>query len=777
MYDWSKDMKNRLIILFAFVSLQGTAQLNNDSLKQVIVTAPNDTNKIVALHTLSDNIYRKNPEEANGYTMQGIAIAQQIGTKGYEGKMELQLAKQYTSTARFDSAFFHYQCSIDLLESAGDNKLLSLAKNLMGLAYSRIGENDKAVEIINQGKEIAVRYGYRKSVIQSNERLAQIEYNRTNLLQSTNYYLDIIKEFKALNDSTGLARAYANFGQVKMGMGKNYAALILFHNALSMFGEEASARIKVAIHNNMGGAYLALEQLDSAQNEYQVAVDICLESGRERELGVLYHNLGAVQKDLHFYDSAEVYFMKAVEIRTQFQDKAGLSSTYAKLASISEKRGEYSQAIKYGEISMQLGEEVNSLSFQKAAAKALYNSYKALQNDKQALKFIEIQFMLSDSILGNGKKEEIMTKQFEHDFYMRTMADSLENAKDKALADEKHKSDMQKAESNKKRQNTIIMAVSAGLLLLVIFSVFIFNRFRVTRKQKGIIEDQKAMVDDAYDELEEKNSEILDSITYAKRIQEAILPPTRLVKEWLPNSFVLYKPKDIVAGDFYWMESIDNTIIFAAADCTGHGVPGAMVSVVCHNAMNRAVREFGLREPGQILDKTRELVVRTFEKSEEEVKDGMDIALCSLQGNTLKYAGANNPLWIVRKEKVKSEGESENNLSSLSLQAEGEAFTFTITETKATKQPIGKVDDPKPFTTHTFDLQQGDVFYIFSDGYVDQFGGVNGKKFKAKAFRDLLLSIQSETMEKQRELINEAFENWRGDLEQVDDVCVIGVKF
>ena len=191
-------------------------------------------------------------------------------------------------------------------------------------------------------------------------------------------------------------------------------------------------------------------------------------------------------------------------------------------------------------------------------------------------------------------------------------------------------------------------------------------------------------------------------------------------------------------------------MLFAAADCTGHGVPGAMVSVVCNNALNRSVREYNLSDPGKILDKTRDIVIQEFEKSDEDVKDGMDIALCSLNGNKLSYAGAHNPLWIVRNGK--------------------------IIETKSDKQPIGKFDKSNPYTTHTFDLERGDVIYIFSDGYVDQFGGVKGKKFRAKAFREILLSIQEKSMEEQKQLLDKAFEDWKGSLEQIDDVCVIGVR-
>jgi len=289
-----------------------------------------------------------------------------------------------------------------------------------------------------------------------------------------------------------------------------------------------------------------------------------------------------------------------------------------------------------------------------------------------------------------------------------------------------------------------------GLVILLIFGGFMYNRFRVTSKQKVIIEKQKEEVDEQKALIEESHKEITDSIAYAKRIQSAILPPNGQVKELLKDSFILYKPKDVVAGDFYWLEECKGKVLFAAADCTGHGVPGAMVSVICNGALNRSVREYGLTDPGKILDKARDIVIQEFEKSDEEVKDGMDIALCSLEGNKLQYAGAHNPLWIVRANE--------------------------IIETKADKQPIGKYDNLQPYTTHSFDLQKGDTIYIFSDGYVDQFGGEKGKKFKTKALRELLLSIQDKSMTEQEQLIDKAFETWRGKHEQVDDVCVIGVR-
>jgi ligand-binding sensor domain-containing protein/serine phosphatase RsbU (regulator of sigma subunit) len=291
------------------------------------------------------------------------------------------------------------------------------------------------------------------------------------------------------------------------------------------------------------------------------------------------------------------------------------------------------------------------------------------------------------------------------------------------------------------------------LTLIIIIGIVRWRTTKLKERQKELeseVQDATREIREQKEQVEEAHKEIKDSMKYAKRIQSAILPPHRMVKEYLEDSFILYKPKDIVAGDFYWMECKDGKVWFAAADCTGHGVPGALVSVICNGALNRSVREFNLTDPAEILGKSREIVVAEFDKSDEKVNDGMDIALCVLEGYNLKYAGANNPLWIIR--------------------------NGQLIETKADKQPIGKFDNPMPYTTHNFDLQKGDSIYIFSDGYIDQFGGEKGKKFKRTNFKTVLLSIQDKSMEEQKNILNESFEDWRGPLEQIDDVCVIGVR-
>ncbi|RMG76195.1 MAG: hypothetical protein D6707_12590, partial [Bacteroidetes bacterium] len=315
-------------------------------------------------------------------------------------------------------------------------------------------------------------------------------------------------------------------------------------------------------------------------------------------------------------------------------------------------------------------------------------------------------------------------------------------------------------------------------------SVYGFTKYRTKQleKQKKILEEQVALrteelraekekVEQKNKIIEEKNTEIIDSINYAKGIQESILPPVNKILKYLPKSFVLYRPKDIVSGDFYWMDvNEDGWIFFTAADCTGHGVPGAFVSLIGANGLNRAVNGFKLKTPAKVLDKLTELVEQTF----AERKDGMDIALCSISPDyqTLMFAGANNPVWIVRKSDQPLIADGKEH--KVSLEKEG----VYLYEIKADKQPVGHFDYRQPFTNHEVELHSGDKIYVFSDGYVDQFGGPKDKKFMSKSFKKLLISIYDTSMEKQRDILDETIENWiqEGNTFQTDDICVFGVE-
>src|SRR5690554_2447394 len=301
------------------------------------------------------------------------------------------------------------------------------------------------------------------------------------------------------------------------------------------------------------------------------------------------------------------------------------------------------------------------------------------------------------------------------------------------------------------------------VFIVIVYLVTLVSIYRVRQKNKSLelivsertkeIAEKNETLQQQKSEISEINTDLLGSINYAKRIQNTILPSKTSLDNLFDDYFVFYLPKDIVSGDFYWAQKFDKTIIWSAIDCTGHGVPGAFVSIVGNNTLIRATKEFGLRKPADILDKQRELVIDTFKnEGHQDVKDGMDLALVSLDTDTLEleYAGANNSLIIVRNKE--------------------------IIEIKADKQPIGEFVKMSPFTNHKIALQKGDCIYLYTDGFVDQFGGKKNKKFKSKPFKELLSNISQLPMQEQNKILQKTLNDWRGEHNQVDDICIFGVK-
>ncbi len=573
-----------------------------------------------------------------------------------------------------------------------------------------------------------------------------INRHKGDIPQALEFYHKSLKLREELNDKEGMANSYNNIGFIYRKQEDVDQALIYYQRSLKIQEEIGDKEGVADSYNNIAGLYKLERDNDMALMYFLKSLTLNKEVGDQRRMATAYNNIGYIHKEKEEYDFALKYYHKSLEIRKVLKDKNGMAGSYLNIGNIELIKGNLNKAKENGLLGLAIAQEIGFPNVIKNAAIFLSSIYEKSGNGMKALDMYKLNIVMRDSI-NNEKTQKAAAKQeAKYEYEKQKTIDDAENEKLLAIKQEE-----------KEKQQILTGATAGGLGLVVIFLIFVFNRLRVTKRQKQVIEEQKQaveqqkeVVEEARQELEEKNQEIMDSITYAKRIQSAILPPSKVVKEYLQESFILYKPKDIVAGDFYWLEQVKGKVLFAAADCTGHGVPGAMVSVVCNNALNRSVREYGLTDPGEILNKTRAIVIQEFEKSDEEVKDGMDIAICSLEGKTLQYAGAHNPLWIIRN---------------------GE-----ILETKANKQPIGQFDNPEPYTTHTFKLEKGDSIYIFSDGYVDQFGGEKGKKFKANAFRTLLLSIQDKPMEEQKTILNESFETWRGSLEQIDDVCVIGVN-
>jgi serine phosphatase RsbU (regulator of sigma subunit) len=293
---------------------------------------------------------------------------------------------------------------------------------------------------------------------------------------------------------------------------------------------------------------------------------------------------------------------------------------------------------------------------------------------------------------------------------------------------------------------------------------------QANEKLEAQVIERTAEINEQKDILAEQHDEIIDSINYAKGIQDSILPEDAKIKEHLPNSFVLFRPKDIVSGDFYWMDFKDDTTYFTAADCTGHGVPGGFVSMVGANGLNRCVNEYDLKKPSDILDRLTLLVQDAF----KDRKDGMDMSICAYQEKSkiLQWAGAHNPMFIVSRSEPKvSEG---TEFKSLEL----DGNEFALHDFKPNKQPVANYDYSISFSNHEIKMNIGDRIYLLTDGFPDQFGGSKGKKFMTKNLKKLLLENHSKPFNQMHDILNTTIENWmkEADAEQIDDICIFGVE-
>tara|TARA_B100000508_G_scaffold141093_1_gene146508 strand:+ start:7176 stop:8780 length:1605 start_codon:yes stop_codon:yes gene_type:complete len=503
-------------------------------------------------------------------------------------------------------------------------------------------------------------------------------------------------------------------------------------------------------YNALGNYYKNNKVNDSALFYHEKALSIREEENDSLGLSFSYNNIGLVYKNQELYDKALEYYKKSLTIKEALNNRKGMAGTNINIGKLYLLKKEYRKGIPYVEKGIELTKEVKAKGFQLVGYTVLYELNRELGNYEESLFALEEVRKLESEI--QNEKQIELAKELERKY----------NA-------EKHKQEarinaleLENSKVTLSQQQNIIWFLGIGVVVFVILMVLVFINYRQKKKineqleeNNILLQEQKQKTEDQNLQLARKNKEITDSINYAKRIQEAILPSRYTISESIDNGFIMFKPKDVVSGDFYWMEEKNNRLFLAAADCTGHGVPGAMVSVICSNALSKALLEEGIEDPGQLLDRTREIVIDQFQKSSDHVKDGMDISLVVIDkiSNKLEWAGANNPLWIIR--------DKESN---------------KVEEIRANKQPVGVYDDAKPFTTHVIPIEPNDKIYMFSDGFVDQFGGDANKKFKPANFRKLLLEIKELTMKEQKSALKDAFEEWKGNNEQVDDVCVIGYR-
>lgn len=624
------------------------------------------------------------------------------------------------------------------------NEMLGILKNSLniGNTYVLLGNYDLAISGHKRALKMArdLHDGHHISKCLNN--LSVCFFQQGNYPESLSYLLQALKINERAGNKKQMAENYQNMGliffyQENFSEALRYQLLSLnLNRAMGLLAETAGN------YTNLYQIYERLNKTELALEFENQALIINQKLGNQQLLSKNYRNIGHILLKKRKYREAMESFNSSLAIDRKLGDPDGISQSSSNLAEALIQLGRNEEARKLLADSGPAALKTGNKNVIKEHYKILMKLDSVQSNWKSA--FINHYYfnLYKDSLMNESNTKKLVQSQMQYEFDKKQEADRLRQATKDAIAVQE-----------KKRQRLITIAIGLVLLFVVVFSVLLFNRFRLTLKQKKIIEAQKQRVEIQKGLIEEKNQQVTDSINYARKIQTAILPPLPLFHRRLPQSFVLYLPKDIVAGDFYWQQELDEVVLFAACDCTGHGVPGAMVSVVCNNALNRALREFNKSRPSDILDTTLQIVVDNFASSEEELKDGMDLALCSYHSRSrvLQFAGANNPLWIVRNKQ--------------------------LIEIKADKQCIGYNYQTKPFTHHEIQLEPGDMIYLSSDGYADQFGGEDGrKKITKKRFKELLVELSNLPVETQSSVLFDYFSNHRAEYEQIDDVLVMGFR-
>ena len=536
------------------------------------------------------------------------------------------------------------------------------------------------------------------------------------------------------NSQIGLGNAYLNIARVYNSTGDYAKTLEYNFMALELFREKSYTDGLPKLYNNIGLTYSLMENYDSAIYYNNKSLWLNIEAKDSVNMGRLYAQMGYLYHKKKLEKQANEFLKKGVEILLRNRNSFQLISAYAAVGDVRRENGQWDEAIDAYRSSLQYALELRQVPDLKENYMELYKLYEKKNDIEQAYYYYKLFVQYKDNVMSEENLNNIRLTEAKY-----------EN-KNKQKEIERLQLETRNKELETDKQKWIRNAFVI-MLLLAIGSVVVLNKQNQERRKNNFLLEKKNQL------ISEQNKDITDSINYAQKIQQALLPSDESVKNLFPQSFIFFQPRNVVSGDFYWASSQNNKSIIAAVDCTGHGVPGAFMSMIGNSLLNQIVNEQGFTQPNEILFHLREEVIKALKQTGAmgESRDGMDIALLSMENNKLEFAGANNPLIHIR--------------------------NGNLTEYKGDKQPIGIYEGtPKPFANITLEVQTGDSVYLYTDGYADQFGGHQNKKFKYSQLKELLTTIAELPIEKQKEKLKINFEAWKANNEQVDDVLVIGIK-
>ncbi len=704
-----------------------------DSLKALAESTAEDSVRVRLLNEMAGILYRTDPESAIKYSGDARMIAEQADFQPGLAEAYKNLGLGYYMLGDYEAAFRNWNPSLRIFQVLGDEKKVANIIGNQGSIYYTIGQNVQAVE----------------------------------------NYLKALKIAEKLNDSIRIATLLLNIGLVYADQpGAHDSSASYYLRALEI-GDAIGYKNLLGVGEvNLGELYLSQGAHDSALVHFERSLEI-LQS--EIDISTSLNFIGRTYAEKGDLDRAIQYHEDALEMAEQQNAKLEMVKILLGLASAYLSQEEARSALNHFERAMEIAKEIGTNYQLSAAYGGLAESFAALSDYRSAYTYLSLQYEIDNVIYqieSDNKTDNLM-----YGYQLEMKQDEIEILEQQAQIEE----------LKSIRQRGIMFTIAAVGLLLLLLAGGLYNRFLFIRKTNRQIQVQKAEIEDQRDEIEAQRNQmekqrdlvmaqkelITDSISYAQRIQSTLLPSQAGLEQLIPEHFIFFRPKDIVSGDFYWIREVEDHVVIVVSDCTGHGVPGAFMSMLGITMLNELVGDQCRNSPAEILDELRAKVksILLQKGDSEDQKDGMELTLAILEKKSrhLHFAGANNPLYLIRKKENAAGPELEGHTSL-------ENGEYQLYEIKGDKQPIGVHWEETPFTSHTLHLLESDSIYMFSDGFVDQYGGEHRKRFKTINFKKLLLSIQREPMTRQGEIIGETFESWKGDHEQLDDVSVFGAR-
>lgn len=755
--------KITFIFLIAFLYTNTINSQTKDSLLSVLQTKQADTCRISTLFELATELYLSNPDTTIKICLEILDISEKINDEKNIAESYGWLGYLYANTGRNNKAIEYDLKAVEFLKKVNNQKSLAITYINIASIYETKGDIVKTLEYYDKSLEIQKKIGDKKGTAITLNNLAYVSYNYGDIEKAIEYWTKCLKIQKEVEDQKGIATSYINIGAVYSSQGSSLKAKSYYLKSLVIYQKLNDLKGQAIAFKNIGSLYFEDKNYTLAYSYFIKSLILHKKLKNQEGIAELYLNLANVNEVKNKLDTALAFTQNALNIYKLLDNKKGISSAYLELADIYFIRNNLSKALNYALISHSINEELGYPENINFSAKKLNEIYLALKDYENAYKFLKLEIAMHDSILNEKNYKTLIQNQTKIEIEKQQSIDSV------IISNIKAENITRKRQSHLILLSSFIFAIS--FVISIIFYIQKNKRNKILIRQKHTINQKKEelifqneRINEINEELTEKQEKLelaykltTNSIQYAKKIQTAAFPNKEIFENNFSEFFIIYYPLELLSGDFYWAKEYKNLLIFAVADSSGHGIPGAFVSMLGISILNEILFLQKINTAGEILDNIRIRIKESLNQLNfSDNEDSLDISLCIFDKtkNELQFAGAYNSLYIF------SQKDTEVELTIL----------------KADRQPVGIFIKEHPFTNNIITLKKGDILYLFTDGFMDQFDKEVKSKFGHKRFRTIIKENYNKSITEQKEIIINSFEQWKGDANQVDDILVLGLK-